>query len=80
MSRERCWPFLPCARIAAMEDLKYWLALSLIPQLGAARFRHLESYFGDLEHAWRAGVCRSCGTLGWIPAPLRKSSQAGSGS
>ena len=56
MSRERCWPFLPCARIAAMEDLKYWLALSLIPQLGAARFRHLESYFGDLEHAWRAGL------------------------
>ena len=39
-----------------MEDLKYWLALSLIPQLGAARFRHLESYFGDLEHAWRAGL------------------------
>ena len=51
----RCWPFLPYARIAAMEDLKYWVALSLIPQLGAARFRRLESYFGDMEHAWRAG-------------------------
>ena len=51
----RCWPFLPYARIAAMEDLKYWVALSLIPQLGAARFRRLEFYFGDMEHAWRAG-------------------------
>ena len=39
-----------------MEDLKYWVALSLIPQLGATRFRHLESYFGDLEHAWRASL------------------------
>ena len=38
-----------------MKDLKYWVALSLIPQLGAARFRRLESYFGDLEHTWRAG-------------------------
>ena len=56
MTRQRCWPFLPCARIPAMEDLKYWVALSLIPQLGATRFRHLESYFGDLEHAWRASL------------------------
>ena len=39
-----------------MEDFKYWVALSSIPQLGAARFRRLESYFGDLEHAWRAGL------------------------
>lgn len=38
-----------------MKDLKYWVALSCIPQLGAARFRRMESYFGDLEHAWRAG-------------------------
>ena len=39
-----------------MEDLKYWVALSAIPQLGAARFRRLESYFGSLEHAWRASL------------------------
>ena len=38
-----------------MNDLKYWVTLSFIPQLGAARFRRLESYFGDLEHAWLAG-------------------------
>ncbi len=39
-----------------MEDLKYWIALSAIPQLGTARFRRLESYFGSLEHAWRASL------------------------
>ena len=38
-----------------MDDLKYWVALSGIPHLGAARFRRLESYFGSLEDAWRAG-------------------------
>ena len=38
-----------------MDDIKYWVALSAIPQLGAARFRKLESYFGNLEYAWRAG-------------------------
>lgn len=39
-----------------MDELKYWVALSAIPQLGAARFRRLESYFGELEGAWRAGA------------------------
>ncbi len=38
-----------------MDDLKYWVALSSIPQLGAARFRRLESYFDNLEQAWLAG-------------------------
>ncbi len=38
-----------------MNDLKYWAAMSAIPQLGAARFRRLESYFENLEQAWRAG-------------------------
>ncbi len=38
-----------------MDDLKFWVALSVVPQLGAARFRRLESYFGNLELAWRAG-------------------------
>ena len=37
-----------------MQDLKYWVALSTIPQLGAARIRLLESYFGEMEQAWRA--------------------------
>lgn len=39
-----------------MDELKYWVALSTIPQLGTVRFRRLESYFGNLEHAWRAGA------------------------
>ena len=39
-----------------MDDLKYWVALNSVPQLGAARFRRLETYFGNLEHAWRAGL------------------------
>ncbi len=39
-----------------MYDLKYWVALSGIPQLGAARFRRLESYFGTMEEAWGAGA------------------------
>jgi DNA processing protein len=37
-----------------MEDLKYWVALSTIPHLGAARFRRLESYFDSMERAWSA--------------------------
>ena len=39
-----------------MDDLKYWVALSSVPQLGAVRFRKLESYFGSLEDAWKAGA------------------------
>ena len=54
MSDPRCCLFSPYARIAAMKDLKYWVALSAIPQLGAARFRRLDSYFGSLEQAWEA--------------------------
>ena len=38
-----------------MDDLKYWVALNRVPQLGTVRFRRLESYFGNLEHAWNAG-------------------------
>lgn len=39
-----------------MDDLKYWVALSTVPQLGAARFRRLESYFGNMENAWKADL------------------------
>ena len=41
-----------------MDELKYWVALTGIPQLGAARFRRLESYFGDLKDAWWSGSSR----------------------
>ena len=56
LTLERCWHILRCARIPTMEDLKYWVALNTIPQLGAVRFRRLESYFGNLERTWLAGV------------------------
>jgi DNA processing protein len=36
--------------------MSYWLALNRVPYLGAARFRRLEGYFGDLADAWNAGV------------------------
>lgn len=39
-----------------MDDLKFWVALSSIPQLGAARFKLLEGYFGELELAWGASA------------------------
>jgi DNA processing protein len=39
-----------------MEHMSYWLALNRVPYLGAARFRRLEGYFGDLANAWNAGV------------------------
>ena len=39
-----------------MTDIKYWIAFSRIPGLGAVRFRHLEAHFGSLENAWTAGL------------------------
>ena len=41
---------------AIMSDLKYWVALSLIPGIGRARFSSLEQHFGDMERAWQAGA------------------------
>ena len=45
------------------QDLKYWVAFNHIPNLGAVRFRALESHFHDLENAWRAsfGDLRAAG-------------------
>ena len=37
-----------------MDDIKYWVALNRVPQLGTVRFRRLEAYFGDLKDAWNA--------------------------
>ena len=37
-----------------MQELKYWVALSLVPNVGPVRFRSLEAHFGDLENAWIA--------------------------
>jgi DNA processing protein len=39
-----------------MYQMKYWIALNRVPQLGTVRFSRLEAYFGDLEHAWNASL------------------------
>ena len=38
------------------EQIKYWVALSQVRNLGATRFKKLEAYFDDLERAWTAGA------------------------
>ena len=38
------------------DEIKYWAAFGGIPQLGPARFRRLEAYFGSMRAAWGAGV------------------------
>ncbi len=37
------------------DELQYWVAFSQIHRVGAARAAALESYFGSLADAWRAG-------------------------
>ena len=41
-----------------MNDIKYWVALNRVPQLGPVRFKKLETHFGRLEHAWNAGLAQ----------------------
>jgi len=36
------------------KNIKYWVAFSLVPGIGRVRFTQLESYFGNLEDAWKA--------------------------
>ena len=45
-----------CARIriALNEDTKFWVAFNNIPGIGRVRLTQLESYFGNLENAWKA--------------------------
>ena len=56
MSRRGLLPVEAYARIPNMDDLKFWVALNRVPQLGTVRFRRLESHFGDLRRAWEAGI------------------------
>ena len=39
-----------------MSDLKYWVGFNRIQGIGRARYSQLESYFGDLERAWKASA------------------------
>ena len=36
------------------KDIKYWVGFSFIPSIGRVRLSQLESYFGNLEDAWKA--------------------------
>lgn len=36
------------------EDIKYWVGFNNIPGIGRVRLAQLESYFGNLEYAWKA--------------------------
>jgi len=36
------------------KDIRYWVGFSFIPGIGRVRLNHLESYFGNLENAWKA--------------------------
>jgi DNA processing protein len=36
------------------QEIKYWVGFSLIPGVGRVRLGQLESYFGNLESAWKA--------------------------
>ena len=60
MALPDCWRIKRYGKIAAVnnlaaENLGYWVALSRVSRLGAARFRMLEAHFGaDLGHAWHA--------------------------
>lgn len=38
-----------------MTDPRYWVGLSLIPQIGPVKVRRLLDHFGDLATAWQAG-------------------------
>jgi DNA processing protein len=37
-------------------DARYWLAFSLVPQIGPVKVQRLLTHFGDLETAWRANA------------------------
>ncbi|MFH1662434.1 MAG: DNA-processing protein DprA [Chloroflexota bacterium] len=37
------------------EDIKYCVGFNIIPGIGRVKFNQLETYFGSLEDAWRAG-------------------------
>ncbi len=42
----------------ALDNRKYWLGFSLIPEIGPKRLLHLQSAFGDLAAAWHADEAR----------------------
>ncbi len=42
--------------MAALDDLKYWVAFNQVPGIGRAKYALLQERFGDLGEAWRASA------------------------
>ena len=43
------------------QELQYWVGFNIVPGIGRVKFSQIETYFGKLDNAWKAG-----------PADLRK--------
>ena len=37
------------------KELRYWVGFNIVPGIGRVKFSQLETYFGNLEKAWKAG-------------------------
>jgi DNA processing protein len=37
------------------KELKYWVGFNIVPGIGRVRFSQLESFFGNIRNAWKAG-------------------------
>ena len=38
------------------KELQYWVGFNIVPGIGRVKFSQLETYFGKLEKAWKAGA------------------------
>jgi DNA processing protein len=38
------------------KELKYWVGFNIIPGIGRVKFSQLESFFGNIQNAWKAGL------------------------
>ena len=56
MNKATLSPLFPlCYNFINMTDLKFWVALNRIPNLGTVKFRLLEKHFTSMEEVWTAG-------------------------
>ena len=37
------------------KELKYWVGFNIVPGIGRVKFSQLETFFGNMENAWKAG-------------------------
>ena len=41
--------------VAMSKELQYWVGFNIVPGIGRVKFSQIESHFGKLENAWKAG-------------------------